>query len=33
VGDTENAIPGTVDTTERSTLTGLLRRVVAPFDA
>jgi DNA-binding MarR family transcriptional regulator len=29
----ENAILGTLDREERSTLAGLLRRVVAPFDA
>jgi len=29
----ENAILGTLDATERATLAGLLRRVVAPFDA
>jgi DNA-binding MarR family transcriptional regulator len=29
----ENAILGTLDDTERRTLAGLLRRVVAPFDA
>ena len=29
----ENAILGSLDETERATLAGLLRRVVAPFDA
>src|SRR5580658_836710 len=29
----ENAILGTLDTSQRSTLAGLLRQVVAPFDA
>jgi DNA-binding MarR family transcriptional regulator len=29
----EHAILGALDTTERATLAGLLRRVVAPFDA
>jgi DNA-binding MarR family transcriptional regulator len=29
----ENAILGTLDATQRATLAGLLRRVVAPFDA
>lgn len=29
----ENAIIGTLDTAERAVLAGLLRRVVAPFDA
>ena len=29
----ENAILGTLDVTQRATLAGLLRRVVAPFDA
>jgi len=29
----ENALLGTLDATERATLAGLLRRVVAPFDA
>jgi DNA-binding MarR family transcriptional regulator len=29
----ENAILGTLDTAQRAELAGLLRRVVAPFDA
>jgi DNA-binding MarR family transcriptional regulator len=29
----ENAILGTLDATQRAALAGLLRRVVAPFDA
>jgi hypothetical protein len=29
----ENAILGTLDTPQRAELAGLLRRVVAPFDA